>query len=107
MTLEKEELAKLKGKNATAEETDEMKMQAFDALAEKFGINGNAPAPKMCGPAQVPCELYNKVKQSVGGDGPMSKKEGEEQDKLLSAAKKSDPTAELTDEMKKQAFDKI
>merc|ERR1711988_1184167 len=107
MTLEQEELKKLKGDNATAEETDEMKMKAFDALAEQFGIDGNPPAPKMCGPAQVPCEIYNKVKQAAGGDAAMSKKEGEEQDKLLTAAKKKDPKAELTTEMKKQAFDKI
>jgi len=107
--VEMEELSKLKG---DGEPTPDMERKAFDNIAERFGVTGPGTEGKICGPG-VPCELYNRVMKEAGGSAKLLKEESAEQEKLLKAEAErlkkegSDKKAEVTEAMKKEAFDKV
>lgn len=102
--LEAEELKKLKGDSG--KESEEMHRQAFDKLASRFGVTGPGTEGKFCGP-NVPCALYNKVVKAAGGNAKYLQEEATEEDKLMKTARKDNPKAEVSTEIKKQAFDKV
>jgi len=109
--VEMEELSKIKG---DGEPTPEMERQSFDAIAERFGVTGEGTEGKVCGPG-VPCDVYNKVMKEAGGSGKLMAEEAAEVERILKLQndqikKEEGPAAkmvEATDEIKKQAFDKI
>jgi len=110
LKLDKAEQAKLKGK--AKEVTDEMKRQAFDVLAKRFGVTGEATEGKFCG-ANIPCTGYNKVKEAVGDNAKFLKELADVEQKMLAKEAKNAPKGEvkkkpkLTIEMKQAAFDKV